>query len=53
LTVGWNIEQDGDIDMRQIPGGVYAVLRFENLENIGNAGENLWNWIRENKYKPT
>jgi hypothetical protein len=32
LTVGRDIEPDGDIDMRQ--GGLYAVLRFKNLENI-------------------
>ena len=35
--------------MRQ--GGLYAVLRFKNLDNIGNAWEHLWNWIRENKYE--
>ena len=51
LTVGRNIEPDGDIDMKQIPGGLYAVLRFKNLENIGNAWEHLWNWIKENKYE--
>jgi hypothetical protein len=51
LMVGRNIEPDGDIDMRQIPGGLYAVLQFKNLENIGNAWEHLWNWIRENKYE--
>jgi hypothetical protein len=48
LTVGLDIEPDGDIDMRQI-SGVYVVLRFNNLENIGNAREHLWNRIRENK----
>ena len=42
LTVGRNIGPDGDIDIRQIPCGVYAVLRFKNLDNIGNAWEHLW-----------
>ncbi|MDD5704173.1 MAG: GyrI-like domain-containing protein [Dehalococcoidales bacterium] len=51
LTVSRNIEPDGDIELRQIPGGLYAVLRFKNLDNIGNAWEYLWNWIRENKYE--
>jgi DNA gyrase inhibitor GyrI len=37
LTVGRNIEPDGDIDIRQILGGLYAVFRFKNLDNIGNA----------------
>lgn len=49
LTVGPDIESDGDIDMRQ--GGLYAVLRFKNLDNIGNAWEHLRDWIRENKYE--
>jgi len=51
LMVGRNIEPDVDIDIREIPGGLYAVLRFKNLDNIGNAWEHLWNWIRENKYE--
>jgi DNA gyrase inhibitor GyrI len=29
LTVGWDIEPEEDIDRRKIPGGVYAVLRFQ------------------------
>lgn len=45
LTVGRNIEPDVDIDIRQIPGGMYAVLRFKNLDNLGNAWEDLWYWI--------
>ncbi|MFZ3167897.1 MAG: GyrI-like domain-containing protein [Candidatus Methanoperedens sp.] len=51
LTVGRDIELDVDIDMRQIPCGQYAVLRFKNPDNIGNAWEHLWSWIRENKYE--
>ncbi len=50
LTVGRDIESDGDIDMRA-QGGLYAVIRFKNLDNIGNAWEHLWNWIKENKYE--
>ncbi len=51
LTVSRNIEPEGEIDMRQIPGGLYAVLRFKNLDNIRNAWEYIWNWIREKKYE--
>ena len=51
LTVGRNIEPDGDIDMKQIPGGLHTVLRFKNPDDIGNAWKHLWNWIRENKYE--
>ena len=51
LTVDCDIEPDGDIDIGQIPGGLYAVLQFKGLDNIRNAWEHLWNWIKENKYK--
>jgi len=51
LTVGPSIEPEGDIDIREIPGGLYAVLRFKNLDNIGKAWERLWKWIKESKYK--
>ncbi len=51
LTVGGDIEPEGDIDISQISGGSYAVLQFKNLYNIKYAWEYLWNWIKENKYE--
>ncbi len=50
LTVGPNTEPEGEIDIRQIPGGPYAVYRFENLNNIRKAWEHLWNWIKNAKH---
>lgn len=50
LTVGPDIEPEGDIEIRKIPGGLYAVLRFKNLDNIGKAWEHLWKWIKESEY---
>ncbi len=35
----------------EIPEGLYAVLRFKNLENIGFAWEKLWNWIENSGYE--
>ena len=45
LTVGPGVEPGDGIDLREIPGGSYAVLRFEGLDNIGEAWERMWDWI--------
>lgn len=51
LTVGLGIEPEGDIKIGEIPGGLYAVLRFKDLGKIREAWEQLWNWIKENGYE--
>ena len=51
LTVGPDVEPEGDIDMREIPGGLYAVLRFRDLDNMKDAWQHLWNWINESEYE--
>jgi DNA gyrase inhibitor GyrI len=37
LTVGPDIEPERDTEIREIPGGLYAVLRFNELNKIGEA----------------
>ncbi len=51
LTVGPNIESEGDIKIREIPSGLCAVLRFGNLDKIGEAWKKLWKWIEESDYE--
>ena len=51
LTVGAEVEAEVDIDIQEIPGGLYAVLRFEGLENMKDAWERLWNWIKESEHE--
>jgi DNA gyrase inhibitor GyrI len=51
LTVGPDVRPKGDIDMREIPGGLYAVLRFKDLGNMKDAWQHLWNWINESEYE--
>ena len=51
LTVPSDIKPEGDLKTREIPGGLYAVLRFKNLYKIGEAWEKLWKWIEESKYE--
>ena len=50
LTVGPDVKPEGDIDIREIPGGLYAVLRFKDLDNMKDAWLHLWNWINESEY---
>ncbi|MCW4026010.1 MAG: GyrI-like domain-containing protein [Candidatus Bathyarchaeota archaeon] len=53
LTVGPDIEPEGDIEIKEIPDGLYATLRFKDLNNIGEAWRYLWKWIKESKYEHT
>ena len=51
LTVGPDIEPEGDIEIREIPGGLYAVLRFKNLHHIREAWQHLWTWMKKSEYE--
>jgi len=37
--------------MAEIQGGLYAVLRFQDLNLIGEAWKKLWGWIEESKWE--
>lgn len=51
LTIAHDIEPEGDIEKREIPGGLYAVLRFKDLDKMGEAWKKLWKWIEESEYE--
>ena len=51
LTVKGAIKPERDIKAGEIPGGLYAVMRFKNLYRIGDAWEKLWNWIETSEYE--
>lgn len=51
LAVNDDAESEGDIEMREVPGGLYVTLRFKNLAKIGEAWEKMWKWIEESKYE--
>lgn len=52
LTVDSHIEVGEDIELREIPKGLYAVLRFTNLNKIREAWEKLWKWFEDSEYTP-
>ena len=51
LKVEPDIEAEKDIAIDEIPGGLYAVLRFKNLFKIQEAWQHLWKWITESEYE--
>jgi DNA gyrase inhibitor GyrI len=44
-------EPQGDIRIVYFPGGLYAVTRFENVDNIGRVWGELVQWMEASKYK--
>ena len=49
LTITQNVKLEGDVDLKEVAGGSYAVLRVTGLEKIGEAWRKLWKWFEENK----
>jgi DNA gyrase inhibitor GyrI len=37
ITVGPDVEGEGDVEIKDFAGGLYAVTRFKDLENIGDV----------------
>ena len=44
------VEPEGDLRLVQFAGGLYAVTRFENLENIGSVWMELVKWRENSRY---
>lgn len=51
VEVERGIEPQGDIRIVTFFGGLYAVTRFENLDNIGRVWEELVKWRETSKYR--
>ena len=51
MTVGAEVEPEGDLRIRDFCGGLYAVARCEGVQNIGPAWRQLVKWFEDNKYK--
>ena len=52
VEVGPEVEPEGDIRIIDFCGGLYAVTRFQNLENIGRVWRELVQWRENSKYSP-
>ncbi len=51
MTVGPEVEAEGDIVIKEIPARRYAVTGFTGLENIGRVWQELVLWFEDSPYK--
>jgi effector-binding domain-containing protein len=51
MTVGPEVEAEGDIAIKEIPTRRYAVTRFKGLENIGRVWQELVLWFEDSPYR--
>lgn len=51
ITVGPNVEGEGDVVIKEVDGGLYAVTRFKDLSNIGRKWKALVTWFEDSPYR--
>ena len=51
ITVGPNVEAEGDVELKDFAGGLYAVAPCK-LSNIGEVWKQLVAWREDSPYKP-
>jgi AraC family transcriptional regulator len=51
ITVGPDVEGEGDVKIIEFAGGLYAVTRFKGLSNIGEVWQQLVLWREDSPYK--
>jgi len=51
VVVPPEVEPEGDLKVVMFGGGLYAVTRFENLDNIGRVWRELVNWRVNSPYR--
>lgn len=51
MTVGPEVEGDDEIEIKQFPGGLYAVMRSEGLQNISENWMMLAQWREDSQYQ--
>ena len=50
LPVGADVEAKPPLQIKQVPGGRYAVTRFTGLSNIGRVWKELVAWFEDSPY---
>lgn len=51
ITVGPEVKSAEGIEIKEFPGGLYAVARCEGLQNIGDLWKQLVVWREDSKYQ--
>jgi len=51
IPVGKDVEPEGEMRIVEFYGGLYAVTRFKDLDNIGRVWKELVKWRENSKYQ--
>jgi len=51
VTVGPDVEGEGEVTIKEVPARLYAVTRFKGLEKIGRVWHDLVDWLEDSPYK--
>ena len=51
IVVGPEVEPEGEIKVKEFPGGRYAVTRCTGVESIGPTWKKLNTWLEDSKYE--
>lgn len=46
-----DIQPEGDIKIKDVPGGLYAVTRFQGISKIGQVWQDLVAWREDSRFK--
>jgi DNA gyrase inhibitor GyrI len=52
ITVGPEVEPSAEVTIQDFAGGLYAVTRFKDLNNIGSVWQQLVHWREDSPYQP-
>jgi effector-binding domain-containing protein len=50
ITVGPDVTAEGDVEIKEFPGGRYVVSQCKGIENIGTTWQQTAAWVKENSY---
>ena len=51
MTVGPDLVPEGDLEVKEFPGGSYAVLRCRGIHSIGQDWQTLATWREDSRYE--
>ena len=51
ITIGPDVEGEGEVKIKEFEGGLYAVTRFKDLSNIGQVWRQLVLWREDSPYR--
>ncbi len=51
IRVDPDAESEGEIEVKDVGGGLYAVTTCNELATISEAYEKLWRWVQSSKYQ--